>query len=279
MRRLGCPACGSTNRAFYCATCVSKAFVREESQEPIDQLRANRNAKLAQLQELLPQKAIAQQQQPRRWKQQQELERAKRKAQQAKDALLKTQQQLAQLTAANSSKRAILEQLSQQTATARQEVLGNTLPTVLRYQSLTLSHVSAMLAREQRVRLRELMDIFPLRINAVRNSGGPIQITVCNLRLPEGAAAPAGGWPEPQSISAALGYLLLFIDKVALIMGGPMLHESSYQASTSSIWQPSSFWNRQPASPAAMLPLHVMSAGPGAGSAAGQAAYNNATSR
>eukprot|EP00878_Enallax_costatus_P034772 GHUV01038612.1.p1 GENE.GHUV01038612.1~~GHUV01038612.1.p1 ORF type:complete len:212 (-),score=63.23 GHUV01038612.1:315-950(-) len=116
------------------------------------------------------------------------------------------QQQLAQLTAANSSKRAILEQLSQQTATARQEVLGNTLPTVLRYQSLTLSHVSAMLAREQRVRLRELMDIFPLRINAVRNSGGPIQITVCNLRLPEGAAAPAGGWPEPQVCDAVLLY-------------------------------------------------------------------------
>ncbi len=76
-----------------------------------------------------------------------------------------------------------------------------------------------------------------------------------------------------------MGYLLLFVDKVALIMGGPMLHESAHQASTSSIWQPSSFWNRQPASPAAMLPLHVMSAGLGPGAAAGQAAYNSTTSR
>lgn len=108
------------------------------------------------------------------------------------------QQQLTELTTSNSSRRAALEQLSHQTAAARSEVLGNTLPTVLRYQSLTLSHVSAMLAREQRVRLRELMDIFPLRINAVRSSGGPIQITICNLRLPENAAAPAGGWSEPQ---------------------------------------------------------------------------------
>lgn len=119
------------------------------------------------------------------------------------------QQQLTQLTAANSSKRAVLEQLSQQTAAARQEVLGNTLPTVLRYQSLTLSHVSAMLAREQRVRLRDLMDICPLRINAVRNSGGPIQITVCNLRLPDSAAVPVGGWPKPQVCKVVVQYTVV----------------------------------------------------------------------
>jgi hypothetical protein len=82
-----------------------------------------------------------------------------------------------------------------------------------------------------------------------------------------------------QATSAALGYLLLFVDQVALIMGGPMLHESAHQASTSSIWQPSSFWNRQPPSPAAMLPLNVMTAGAGAGSGTGQAAYNSTTSR
>lgn len=108
------------------------------------------------------------------------------------------QQRLHLLTSSNSRRRVALEQLSQQTATARSEVLGNTLPTVLRYQSLTLSHVGAMLAREQRGRLRELMEILPLRINAVRSSGGPIQITVCNVRLPENASAPAGGWSEPQ---------------------------------------------------------------------------------
>jgi hypothetical protein len=82
-----------------------------------------------------------------------------------------------------------------------------------------------------------------------------------------------------QATSAALGYLLLFVDQVALIMGGPMLHESAHQASTSSIWQPSSFWNRRPASPTAMLPLNVMTAGTGAGSGTGQAAYNSTTSR
>eukprot|EP00775_Hariotina_reticulata_P011753 gene11753-11899_t len=136
-----------------------------------------------------------------------------------------------------------------------------------------------MLAREQRHRLRELFEVFPLRINAVRNSGGPIQITVCNLRLPEGGTPPARGWPEPQSTSAALGYLLLLVDKVALIMGGPLLHESSYQGSTSSVWQPSSFWMRQPINAAAVFPLHVMATSSIAGSSSTQAAYNSASGR
>lgn len=77
-------------------------------------------------------------------------------------------------------------------------MLGTELPNVLRIQALTLSHVKAMLEREQRMRLRQLTEIFPLRINAVRNCGGPIHITICNLRLPESANAFAGCWPEPQ---------------------------------------------------------------------------------
>ncbi|KAF6258142.1 UV radiation resistance protein and autophagy-related subunit 14-domain-containing protein [Scenedesmus sp. NREL 46B-D3] len=280
MSRASCPVCRATNRcAFLCPTCINTVFARDGGQTPIDQLRKQRNELLDSLDDKLLHREISQSQQIRRWQQLQELREARAKAQRAKAALAQAQQQLSQLAAANSSRRHTLEQLSHQTAAARAEVLGNTLPTVLRYQSLTLSHVSAMLAREQRTRLRELTEIFPLRINAVRDSGGPIQITVCNIRLPEGGSSPAGGWPDPQATSAALGYLLLFVDQVALIMGGPMLHESAHQASTSSIWQPSSFWNRQPPSPAAMLPLNVMTAGAGAGSGTGQAAYNSTTSR
>lgn len=62
-------------------------------------------------------------------------------------------------------------------------------------------------------------------------------------------------------------------------MGGPMLHESLYQGSTSSIWQPPGFWTRQPRSPAAVLPLNVLPTGMGAGTAAGQAAYTSTTNR
>lgn len=82
-----------------------------------------------------------------------------------------------------------------------------------------------------------------------------------------------------QTTSAALGYLLLFIDQVGLIMGGPMLHESMYQGSTSSIWQPPGFWTRQPRSPAAVLPLNVLSTGSTGAAAVGQAAYTSTSSR
>ena len=92
----------------------------------------------------------------------------------------------------------MLDQLLQKTAATRSNVVGTELPNILRIQALTLSHVKAMLEREQRLRLRQLTEIFPLRINAVRNSGGPIQITICNMRLPESGSTPAGGWAEPE---------------------------------------------------------------------------------
>lgn len=99
----------------------------------------------------------------------------------------------------------MLEQLVHRAAATRTAVLGTELPNVLRIQALTLSHVRAMLDREQRMRLRQLTEIFPLRINAVRSGGGPIQITICNLRLPESASTPAGGWPQPEVSSGTRG--------------------------------------------------------------------------
>lgn len=106
---------------------------------------------------------------------------------------------------------------------------------------------------------------------------GMDRITACSFVTTPGrfcaAALPA------QATSAALGYLLLFIDQVGLIMGGPMLHESMYQGSTSSIWQPPGFWTRQPRSPAAVLPLNVLSTGLSGGATVGQAAYPSSTSR
>lgn len=108
------------------------------------------------------------------------------------------QQQLHSLKAASTQRRQVLEQLVHRAAATRTAVLGTELPNVLRIQALTLSHVRAMLEREQRVRLRQLTEIFPLRINAVRSSGGPVTITICNLKLPESSSSPAGGWPEPE---------------------------------------------------------------------------------
>lgn len=80
--------------------------------------------------------------------------------------------------------------------------------------------------------MRQLLDVFPMRISALRpNGGGPINTTICDLALPDSLAAPPGGWAEgqQQAVSAAAGYLLLLVDKVSLLMGGPLLHEGRYQ--------------------------------------------------
>ncbi len=105
-----------------------------------------------------------------------------------------------QSRAATSARRSRLSLVSQQLSASRSDILRSQIPTLLRYQSLTLSHISSMLLREQRSRMRELLDVVPLRINALRpNAGGPIQTTVCNLRLPDSLAAPAAGWTDAEA--------------------------------------------------------------------------------
>ena len=81
-------------------------------------------------------------------------------------------------------------------------------------------------------------------------------------------------------MSAALGYLLFFIDKVAMYIGGPLLHEAQHQGSTSSIWTPAGFWNRAPASAHAVLPLHVMgsSGSSGTGASSSSVQYSGGSS-
>ena len=46
-----------------------------------------------------------------------------------------------------------------------------------------------------------------------------------------------------QAVSAAIGYMMLFLDLISTYMGGPLLHEGSYQGSTTVLWQQQSFWN------------------------------------
>lgn len=133
---------------------------------------------------------------------------------------LVAQQQLHSLQAASANRRKVLDQLVQRTAATRVEVLGTELPNILRIQTLTLSHVKAMLEREQRLRLRQLTEIVPLRINAVSEKGGPIQITICNLRLPESGSTPTGGWPEPEVRQASCWVLGPSLFRTSFILLG-----------------------------------------------------------
>jgi hypothetical protein len=42
--------------------------------------------------------------------------------------------------------------------------------------------------------MRQLLDLFPMRISALRpNNGGPIKTTICDLALPDTLAPPGRG--------------------------------------------------------------------------------------
>lgn len=268
MLKPACPVCEARKVAFLCQDCINSQLYddkRREHQEQRDELQQ-------ELEAALEKRAAWQQQQLQLWRLRRRVEAA-RNTQAAAERELKQELEWQQgLRASVERRRAAAEAALQELAAARAKALGSALPTQIRYQSLTLSHVSAMLAREQRMHMRALLEIFPLRINALRaattgaggvGGGGPIQITMCNLRLPESLVAPAGGWQDPLGVSAALGYLLQLVDKVAFIMGGPLLHEALFQGSTSSIWVPSSFWDRQPRRQDHVLPLFVPGVGGG----------------
>lgn len=40
-----------------------------------------------------------------------------------------------------------------------------------------------------------------------------------------------------QVVSASLGYMHLFVDLLSVYLGGPLLHEGSFQGSTTVVWQ------------------------------------------
>ncbi|KAF5826196.1 hypothetical protein DUNSADRAFT_4210 [Dunaliella salina] len=51
--------------------------------------------------------------------------------------------------------------------------------------------------------------------------------------------------------------MLLLSELLAAYIGGPVLHEGSFQGSTTVLWQQQSFWDRRPSSSHEVLPLFV----------------------
>ncbi|KAG2426499.1 hypothetical protein HXX76_011727 [Chlamydomonas incerta] len=97
------------------------------------------------------------------------------------------------------------------------------------------------------------------------SGASPIQVTLCNLKLPDAASVCGLMTQQPDVTSAGLGYLLLLLDLLATYLGGPLLHEGAFQGSTTVLWQQHSFWNRRPSSSNARLPLFLEEGGPGGG--------------
>ncbi len=59
-----------------------------------------------------------------------------------------------------------------------------------------------------------------------------------------------------QEWGSAVGYLALLLDLAAHYTAAPLLHATRYQASTSAVWVPASFWDGSPASRRDEIPLY-----------------------
>jgi hypothetical protein len=69
------------------------------------------------------------------------------------------------------------------------------------------------------------------------------------MRVPEiPATVPEAMKESPLATSTACGYLVLYLRVGAAVFGAPQLHESGFLGSTSSVWQPDTFWNSEPGS-------------------------------
>ncbi len=69
----------------------------------------------------------------------------------------------------------------------------------------TLPLTAALLAWQ----VRELLEIFPLRISALRSQcGPPLKVTICNLKVPEGGPASSSSWGEAEVSAGWLGACL-----------------------------------------------------------------------
>mmetsp|Transcript_25500 Transcript_25500/g.55469 ORF Transcript_25500/g.55469 Transcript_25500/m.55469 type:complete len:504 (+) Transcript_25500:62-1573(+) len=264
MPRKGCGVCETlANRSFVCPNCLNSNVLSDRRQH-LQLLQKKRDALLNRLNELFERKKVQREQELERQRLNADVENEAMKALAAQKELKRVKEEVAKLRQSNLSRRTHNEKTQAQLVSTRADMLSNHFPTLLRYQSLTYSHVSAMLLREQKLKLKQLLDILPLRITGLKSGGGSaIQISICGLKVPDSVLAPLTGWQQPEGVSASLGYTLLFLDLMANYMGGPLLHEGSFQGSTTVLWQQQSFWNRRPLSTSAVLPLYLEDSAPG----------------
>uniref|UniRef100_A0A7S3QPL1 Uncharacterized protein n=1 Tax=Dunaliella tertiolecta TaxID=3047 RepID=A0A7S3QPL1_DUNTE len=238
-------------------------------------LEEQRNAILHHLQTLIGKKQGEREQEAERRGVVQSLCSNGRMAERAAASLQKGKQQLEQKRAELSQRRATLDALFEQLKKERLRSTTYLFPNDLRTHEMALLHTRLGLAADQRLKLRQLLDVLPLTVTGMGKSYAPnalgvgsaaggyghggVAIAICGLRLPEKLALDTLQQEPAQQValSASLGYMLLLSELLAAYIGGPVLHEGSFQGSTTVLWQQQSFWDRRPSSSNEVLPLFV----------------------
>eukprot|EP00240_Pyramimonas_obovata_P016430 CAMPEP_0118952566 /NCGR_PEP_ID=MMETSP1169-20130426/55089_1 /TAXON_ID=36882 /ORGANISM="Pyramimonas obovata, Strain CCMP722" /LENGTH=264 /DNA_ID=CAMNT_0006899853 /DNA_START=163 /DNA_END=953 /DNA_ORIENTATION=+ len=137
----------------------------------------------------------------------------------------------------------------------RQEKLENEYPDTIRVHSLQYRVLAEQLAQQQRQKMRKLRFMLPLRLGPVPRASDegrrsrptdvkqPPYISICGIKLPTNDDCSGMSAKE---LAAALGYLLHFVNLASKYLGSPVLHESAFMGSASTIWQAQSFWPGPP---------------------------------
>lgn len=254
-----CGVCDSLTKSFVCVSCLG--LVHADRRSTLQQLRRKRDELLGKLNDLFLAREKIEEKKNEQEQVLEALKRARNATNTAQNQLQQARDDVQSLVHANSERRAKLDKLQAEILNSRTEMLNNYFPHLIRYQSLTYQHVSSMLLHEQKLKLKQILDILPLKVEGMgggMTSGeGSAILSICGLRVPDQLTNLLDSRLLPEATSAALGYTLLLLDLLGTYLGGPLLHEGSFQGSTTVVWQQQSFWNRRPASGNNVLPLYI----------------------
>ncbi|KAK9830499.1 hypothetical protein WJX72_012100 [[Myrmecia] bisecta] len=264
--RGGCEVCDGFSRPLLCPSCVSKVVLGEKWHH-LQRLQKQRQALFDKLNAQLSAKAQAQAQRLEQDRAIGALKQASLKATAAEEELKRVRREVGALQVGNQRRLEHINDATTQLAAQRSNMMAHYVPDMLRTRSIQLFLATEALGKEQRVRLKQLLEVLPLTITALRNGGQPSKdgrspvpyVTVCGLRLPESLhPAVLDDSHQAQELGSALGYFILVLDLVAHYLGGPVLHHFSFRGSTSSLWAPKTFWDSHPpSSPSQHMRLHL----------------------
>ncbi|KAK9828173.1 hypothetical protein WJX74_001693 [Apatococcus lobatus] len=245
--RKACSACESYRKPVHCPDCLNGPILKDK-RLLLQQLQVQKNALLEQLVPHLASREQSQRQQGLHEEQLASLRAASIQAVAAQDHLRQVRARCLAAAAKNEQQGKQLKHASDQLAAKRKELLVHTLPSQLAGREMQLHVILEGLLLEQRLRMRQLLQVLPFGISQRRRPGAPPRVTICGLRLP----SPEDPRPAPentvqqQEVGTALGLCATALQMAADTMGGPILAQLGLQASTSTIWLPRTFWNPKP---------------------------------
>eukprot|EP00201_Polytomella_parva_P024196 CAMPEP_0175043856 /NCGR_PEP_ID=MMETSP0052_2-20121109/3450_1 /TAXON_ID=51329 ORGANISM="Polytomella parva, Strain SAG 63-3" /NCGR_SAMPLE_ID=MMETSP0052_2 /ASSEMBLY_ACC=CAM_ASM_000194 /LENGTH=497 /DNA_ID=CAMNT_0016307023 /DNA_START=48 /DNA_END=1538 /DNA_ORIENTATION=+ len=258
-RRVKCGICeASSNRSLICPNCANDTIFQCK-RVILESLIQRKQLLAKKLEDHISLKKLAQERNEKLQQKYLTVLEARKHHEDAARRLDEENDRLRHQQAVIAARRKRLGALQSSLKTRELVILRGQVPTLLRYQSLALSHVSAALLSEQRHILRKLFDILPLDFSSIQpsSSSSSVQPTICGLRLPNYVMPLELVLSHPARTSAALGYVVLLLDLLSHYIGGPQLHEGTFQGSTTVLWTQQSFWNRKPVTGLERLPLFL----------------------